>query len=178
MDQHVDRGIRPEADMRKLVLMVITLLAIASVSFAQTSGKISTVWKCAAPSPAHALPVGDAPDHVYVVEQGKCTASSGEIAGVKQKEGVPTEFLEGTATTAKGHGVFVETMANGDKIFYSYEFTGTSKNKVMDTGSNKWTVTSGTGQFKGIKGNGTCQAKGNPDGSGEYTCTGTYTIAK
>jgi hypothetical protein len=29
-----------------------------------------------------------------------------------------------------------------------------------------------------MKGNGTCQAKGNPDGSGEYTCTGAYTLAK
>jgi len=178
MDSEVDPGIHQEADMRKLVLMVVTLLAVASASSAQTSGKVSTVWKCVAPSPAHALPVGDAPDHVYVVQQGKCTASSGEIAGMKQKEGASTEFVEGTATTAKGHGVFVETMANGDKIFYSYEFTGTSKNKVLDTGTNKWMVSGGTGQFKGMKGNGTCQAKGNPDGSGEYTCTGTYTLAK
>jgi hypothetical protein len=163
--------------MRKLVLMVIAFSAIASVSSAQTSGKVSTVWKCAAPT-AQAMPVGDAPDHAYVVQQGKCTASSGEIAGMKQKEGVPTEFVDATGTTSKGHGVFVETMANGDKIFYSYEFTGTSKNKMLDTGTNKWMVASGTGQFKGMKGSGTCQAKGSPDGSAEFTCTGTYTLAK
>jgi hypothetical protein len=164
--------------MRKLVLMVVALLAVASVSSAQTSGKVSTVWKCAAPSPAHVLPPGDAPDHVYVLQQTKCTATSGEIAGMKQKEGVPTEFVEGTGSSAKGHGVFVETMANGDKIFYSYDFTGTSKNKVFETGTNKWTVTNGTGQFKGMKGTGTCQAKGNADGTAEFTCTGTYTLAK
>ena len=164
--------------MRKCVLMVVAVLAVASVSFAQSSGKISTVWKCAAPNPVHALPVGDVPDHIYAVEQGKCAAVSGEIAGVKQKEGIPTEFLEGTATGAKGHGIFVETLSNGDKINYSYEFTGTSKNKVLDTGTNKFTVMSGTGQFKGMKGSGTCKAKGNPDGSAEYTCTGTYTLAK
>src|SRR4029453_17444579 len=90
--------------MRKCVLMVVAVLAVASVSFAQSSGKISTVWKCAAPNPVHALPVGDVPDHIYAVEQGKCTAASGEIAGVKQKEGIPTEFLEGTATGPKGMG--------------------------------------------------------------------------
>jgi hypothetical protein len=164
--------------MRKFVLMVVALLAVAPIAFAQTSGKVSTTWKCAPPSPMHALPVGDAPDHIYAVQQGKCAATSGEIAGVKQKEGVSTEFMEGTATTAKGQGVFIETMANGDKIFYSYEFTGTAKNKMFDTGSNKWTITSGTGQFKGIKGSGTCKGKGNPDGSADFTCTGTYTLAK
>jgi hypothetical protein len=178
MDQGVDPSFHEETDMRTLSPMVVALLAVASVSSAQTSGKISTVWKCAAPSPTHALPVGDAPDHVYAVQQSKCTASSGEIAGMKQKEGTSTELMEGATSSAKGHGVFVETMANGDKIFYSYEFTGTSKNKVLDTGTNKWTVSGGTGQFKGMKGNGTCQAKGNPDGSGEYTCTGAYTLAK
>ena len=36
-----------EADMRKLVLTVVALLSLASVSYAQTSGKIATVWKCA-----------------------------------------------------------------------------------------------------------------------------------
>ena len=178
MDSHVVPGIHTEGKMRKLALMVIALLAVASVSAAQTSGKISTMWKCSAPSPTHALPVGDAPDHAYVVQQSKCTTSSGEIAGMKQKEGASTEFADGTATTAKGHGVFVETMANGDKIFYSYEFTGTSKNKMLESGTNKWTVSGGTGQFKGMKGSGTCAGKGNPDGSGDYNCTGTYTLAK
>jgi hypothetical protein len=164
--------------MRKCVLMVVAVLAVASVSFAQSSGKISTVWKCAAPNPMNALPAGDAPDHIFAVEQTKCTATGGEIAGVKQKEGMATEVLDATATTAKGHGIFLETLDNGDKITYSYEFSGTSKNKVMEAGSNKWTVMNGTGKFKGIKGSGTCKGKGNPDGSAEYTCTGTYTLAK
>jgi hypothetical protein len=163
--------------MRKLVLLGVALLAVPSISFAQ-AGKISTVWKCATPSPAHALPVGDTADHAYIVEQAKCTAASGEIAGVKQKEGTATEFLEAHGATSKGHGVFVETLSNGDKIIYSYELSGTSKNKILESGSNKWTVTSGTGQFKGIKGSGTCQAKGNADGSADFTCAGTYTLAK
>jgi hypothetical protein len=164
--------------MRRLVLTVVVLLAGTTLAFAQTSGKITTTWKCAPPNPSHALLVGDTPDHVYVIDQGKCTTSAGEIAGVKQKEGIPTEFVEGMGATSKGHGVFVETLANGDKIFYSYEFTGTSKNKMLESGTNKWTVSGGTGQFKGMKGSGTCQAKGSADGSAEFTCTGTYTVAK
>jgi len=167
-----------EADMRKLVLTVIALLSLASVSYAQTSGKIATVWKCAGGTPMNPLPVGDAADHIYGVQQTKCTAVSGELAGLKQTEGVPTEFVEATGASSKGHGIFVETMSNGDKIVYSYDFTGTSKNKMMDTGSNKFTVTSGTGRFKGMTGGGTCKAKGNPDGSAEFTCSGTYSLAK
>ena len=164
--------------MQRFALMVASL-AMASTAFAQSSGKISTVWNCAAPNPSHALPVGDTPDHVYVVEQSKCTATSGEIAGLKQKEGTATEFLEGTSPTAsKGHGVFVETLSSGDKIFYSYDTTGTSKGGVLVSGSNKWTITEGTGKFKGVKGSGACTGKGNPDKTANFTCTGTYSLAK
>ena len=49
---------------------------------------------------------------------------------------------------------------------------------MLESGSNKWTVTGGTGQFKGMKGSGTCKGKGNPDGSADFTCTGAYTLAK
>ena len=36
------------------------------------------------------------------------------------------EFFEGMGTNAKGHGIFVETLANGDKVYLNYTFTGTS----------------------------------------------------
>ena len=69
-------------------------------------------------------------------------------------------------------------MANGDKIYFTYQPTGTSKNGVMQSGSNKWQATGGTGKFKGIKGNGACSGKGNADGSTNWTCTGTYSLPK
>lgn len=166
--------------MRK-VLSIFAVIGLA-VAIAQaqtgTSGKTASSWKCAAPNPVNALPVGDAPDHVYAVQQVKCTATKGEIAGIAEKEGAATEFLDGTATAGKGHGMFVETLANGDKLYVSYEFTGVVSNKVFQSGSNTWTVTGGTGKFAGAKGNGTCKAKGNPDGSANFDCSGTYTLAK
>ena len=73
-------------------------------------------WKCAGSTPMNPLPVGDAADHIYGVQQTKCTAVSGELAGLKQTEGVPTEFVEATGASSKGHGIFVETMSTGDKI--------------------------------------------------------------
>lgn len=165
--------------MRKLLLILMaTCLAVsATAAQAPASGKSATTWKCTAPSPANALPVGDAPNHMYVIEQIKCTAVKGEIVGVKQTEGTATEFVDVTGDTSKGHGVFVETLANGDRGFYSYTFTGTSKDKVMVSGSNKWSLTGGTGMLKGAKASGTCTAKGGPDGT-TFDCTGTYTLAK
>ena len=166
--------------MRTFQLFLAAACLAVSPATAQTpaSGKTATTWKCAAPSPVNALPVGDEPNHMYVVEQIKCTATKGEIAGVKEKEGTGTEFVDVTGDTSKGHGVFVETLDNGDKAFVSYTFTGTSKNKLMVSGSNKWTFTGGTGMLKGAKASGTCTAKASPDGGLTFECAGTYTLAK
>lgn len=165
--------------MRKLISAVVVCGAVMGVLvFAQggTTGKLQVQWKCAPPNPVNMLPVGDTPDHAYVIEQVKCTAANGEIAGVKEKDAMGTEFVDGTGNTSKGHGVFVETLANGDKIVYSYDFTGVSKDNKFVSGSNTWKATSGIGKFKGITGSGTCTAKGNPDGSSVFDCTGTYSI--
>lgn len=83
-----------------------------------------------------------------------------------------------TGDTSRGHGIFVNILANGDKAYVRYTFTGTSKNNMIVSGSNKWTIVGGTGMFKGAKGSGTCTAKGNPDGSADFECIGTYTLAK
>jgi hypothetical protein len=162
--------------MRRFLIIVFVICLTATAASAQ--GKIDTPWKCAKPAPAHTLVAGDQPNHAYTLQSVKCTATKGEIAGVKQKEGVATEFLEATGNTVKGHGTFVETLANGDKIHYSFETSGTSANNMFQSGNNKWTITGGTGKFKGIKGSGTCKGKGNPDGSAEFSCTGTYTMPK
>lgn len=166
--------------MRRLLLILAATCLAVSTTLAQTpgSGKTASSWKCDAPKPVNALPVGDEPNHMYVVEQVKCTATKGEIAGVREKEGTGTEFAEVTGDASKGHGVFVETLANGDKAFLSYTFSGMSQNNMMVSGSNKWTITGGTGMFKGAKGSGTCTAKGNPDGTANFECSGTYTLAR
>jgi hypothetical protein len=168
--------------MRKLLLIpALFVVASAAVLLAQTAapaGKLDTQWKCAPPNPIHALPVPDAANHSYVIQQGKCTAAKGEVAGIKEKEGSSTEFMEGTGDNGKGHGIFVATYANGDKITYTYTFTGVSKNNMLVSGGNKWTMGGGTGKFKGITGSGTCTAKGTGDGGGVYDCIGTYTMGK
>ena len=166
--------------MRAIVVVTLASSLAAAASAAQTpaSGKTASAWKCAAPNPTHAVPVAGHANHAYVVSSIQCTAVKGEIAGIAEKSGVATEFVEVMGDKAKGHGIFAETLANGDTLTVSYEFTGTMKNQQFQSGSNKWTVMDGTGKLKGAKGQGTCTAKGGPDGSLNFDCTGTYTLAQ
>jgi len=69
-------------------------------------------------------------------------------------------------------------MVNGDKIYFTYQTTATIKNGQMQSGSDKWQATGGTGKFKTIKASGTCTGTGNADGSTTWACTGTYSLPK
>ena len=97
---------------------------------------------------------------------------------MKEQEGTATEFVDVVGDKAKGHGTFVETLANDDKVDVAYTFEGTSRDEVFQIGSNKWTFVDGTGMMKGAKATGTCTAKGSPDGGILFECAGTYTLAK
>jgi hypothetical protein len=162
--------------MRKLLLVCCFLVLSASAALAQ--GKIAVKWDCGAPDPAHVLDAGDQPNHVFSIGQMKCTAVSGEIAGVKQQSGVGTEFHELTGNSDSFKGVFVETLANGDKIHYTYEGTATMQDGALVSAKNTWSSTSATGSLKGIKASGTCNATGKPDGGAKFECSGEYTLAK
>jgi hypothetical protein len=162
--------------MSKPVLLLGLMWLCATVALAQ--GKVANGWACGKPSMGQSIEVGDQPNHAYAIDQIKCTSTKGEIGGVKEKEGTGTEFAEVTGNSSKGHGVFVETMANGDKINFTYQTTATIKDGKMESGSDKWQATSGTGKFKGIKASGTCTGTGTADGATNWTCSGTYTLPK
>ena len=169
--------------MRKLLLPAVVICLVTPIVLAQTatsgsSGMVNASWHCTAPSPAYNIPVPDKANHAYGIEQITCTATKGEIAGIKEKDGIATEFIEATGNSAKGHGIFVETLVNGDKITIAYQNTATMNNNQLQSASDTWTVSSGTGKLKGITGKGTCKAKGNPDGTADFDCTGNYTIPK
>ena len=165
-----------EERMRKLVLVCGFSFLSASMALAQ--GPVAVQWNCAQPAPVNSLDAGDQPNHVFSISKVKCTAAKGEIAGVKQREGVGTEFHEVKGTSDQFHGVYVETLANGDKITYTYKGTATVKAGGLESASNIWSATSGTGKFKGIKASGTCKAVGKPDGTSTFDCSGNYSIPK
>ncbi|MBI2677634.1 MAG: hypothetical protein HYX28_02515 [Candidatus Koribacter versatilis] len=150
-------------------------LVCLSATLAAAQGKIASTWHCPKPAGGANYQIGDQPGHSYALVQYHCTASKGEIATVKEKEGTSTEFSEMSGDKSSGHGMFVATMANGDHVHYSFTSQSTWKNGMMQSGSNKFEVKGGTGKFKGAKGSGTCAGKGNKDGSADFTCTGTYT---
>lgn len=162
--------------MRKLILVCCFSFLSASMALAQ--GPVAVQWNCAQPAPVNSLDAGDQPNHVFSISQVKCSATKGEIAGVKQHEGVGTEFHEVTGASDRFHGVYVETLANGDKITYTYKGTATVKAGGLESGNNTWSATSGTGKFKGIKASGTCKAVGKPDGTSTFDCSGNYSIPK
>src|SRR5262249_53116541 len=106
-----------------------------------------------------------------------CTALKGSIGSVKEKDGVATEFTETTGDNATGHGEYVETLSSGDQIHYKYTLTRVLKDGKPVSGGNKWSVVGGTGKFKGATGGVPCKGVANPDGSGNYDCTGNITGA-
>jgi len=172
--------------MRNLLLPLLFAGLVTTVTIAQTrsaglasTGAVDSSWHCKAPNPAYNIPVPDAPGHAYAIQQFSCAATKGEIAGVKEKDGIATEFGEVTSAGVKGHGIFTETLANGDKLTVSYTSSATmGANNQMQAGGGPWTVTGGTGKLKGITGKGTCKAKGNADGTADFNCVGTYSIPK
>jgi hypothetical protein len=165
--------------MRKLLgvsgLVCGLVLTCAGGALAQ-EGKVDNGWACGKPASANSIDVGDMAGHAYGIDQIKCTSPKGEIAGVREKEGTGTEFMEVKGNKATGHGIFVETMTNGDKLTFNYQLSGTMENGMLKSGTDKWQAVSGTGKFKGIKGSGTCTGTGTADGGANWTCAGTYTL--
>jgi hypothetical protein len=162
--------------MHKRFFVVCSMCLCASMAMAQ--GKVDSQWSCPKATVAHSIEVGDQAGHAYSIAQFSCTATKGEIEGQKEKEGTGTQFDDVKGNASRFHGVFVDTLANGDKLHISYEGTATMEKGQVQSGSNAWSITNGTGKFKGAKGKGTCKAKGNPDGSSTYECAGEYTLAK
>jgi len=145
----------------------------AAMSLAQTS--TATSGKCGKPDVQQSIPAGDHEGHVFALAQGKC-ATKGEVGGAQSKEGMFSEHQDISGNHVRAWGVYVETFDGGDKVFYTYQASGTLKDGAF-SGGNKYQVTGGTGKLKGIKGLGTCKNTGTADGGSEYSCTGEYTLA-
>ncbi|HXW92238.1 MAG TPA: hypothetical protein VEK33_16930 [Terriglobales bacterium] len=99
------------------------------------------------------------------------------MGDTKEQEGTFTEFGEVRGGAVQNHGLFVETLASGDKVFLQYHGTQTWKEGKFESGANKWTLAGGTGKFKAVKGEGGCKGKSNLDGSSTWNCEGTYSVA-
>ncbi len=163
--------------MRRALFLVCMFFLMAPLAVAQT--KISGTDQCGKNSIEHMIPAGDHPNHSLGVNQGKCTWTKPfVIAGIASKEGVFTGLQEADGDKVRTHGVYVDTMANGDQAHYRYEFTATAKNGQLQVTAHKWQLVGGTGKLKGVKGQGTCKVTPTADGGATYECQGEYTLAK
>jgi len=161
----------------KYKFLAICVLAILVVGSGAAQTKMSGTGACAKPDVEHTILVPDSPGQSYAISQSKCTWNKPwEIEGQPTKGGVATVFAHTTGNTVRQSEVFVDTFPNGDKVFYRYEATTTIKNNVPQPNKGKWTITSGTGKLKGIKGSGTCSVTPAADGSAAYECEGEYTL--
>jgi hypothetical protein len=158
----------------KILYGCVIFAFVVSMTPAQT--KLTSSGKCGKPDVHQDIAAGDQIGHLFTLASGKC-ATKGEVGGAASKEGVFSEYGEVSGDHSKVSGVFVETFDSGDKIFYTYQATGTMKDSAFQAGENKYQITGGTGKMKGIKGSGTCKTTGTADGGLEYACTGKYTIA-
>jgi hypothetical protein len=174
--------------MRKLLFIALPLVMLGTTAMSQdkptamakakpaamASDKIDTKWHCLKPSEQHQLDAGDIPGHAYGIVQGSCDATAGGSLG--EKTGQFTESQEMWKASMSSHGIFISTLDNGDKIRYTYTFSGPMDSTKRMT--NRWRIVNGTGKQKGIKGSGTCSGNSNADGSIDWTCTGTYSMGK
>lgn len=163
--------------MRKLAILCLVVF-LASAAAAQT--KMSGSLTCAPSDPAHIIRVGDDPGHAYGVAQGSCTwTRPWEIAGEKATVGIGTQVQHIKGNTMKARGTFVDTMTNGDKVSYSFEFTTVNSASGARVEGHKWEIAGGSGKFRGIKGSGTCTATPQgTDGTFNYECVGQYSLPR
>jgi hypothetical protein len=167
-----------ETNMRVRLALCGAVLCVCLPPILSAQNALVSHWDCSKSSDAHSIDVGDQANHTYAVSKGPCTASKSDVGGVKEKEGIGTQFAETMGGAMTWHGVFVVTAENGDKIYYTYANLGKGivKDGQFQSGKNKWSMVGGTGKFAAAKGEGTCTGKGNGDGTASWDCKGTYTL--
>jgi hypothetical protein len=153
-----------------LIAGIACLWSVGAVAQTKTAGSNL----CSKPDPAHMLPAGDRPDHMFGVDTMKCTwPKPFEIGTDKAKESVATESMEMSGNKARAHGVHVVTMESGDKVFVNFQGVTTFKDGKPVGGKGTWSIGGGTGKYKALKGKGTytCAPSGDSmgcSGEGEY----------
>ncbi len=164
--------------MRPKFFVFLIGVAIAGAAAAQTN--TGGTLHCSKSDPVNMIEIGDRPGHAFVVAKSACTwAKPMEIGGTGAKDGVSVAQEEMSAGKSTGNGVHWSNMASGDKIFVRFQGKSTyDKDGKMLTSKGTWSYTGGTGKLKGIKGKGTYDGKGSPDGTADFEIAGDYALPK
>ena len=161
--------------MRSWFVLFCVLLFTA----AATAQKMTEQIKCGKPDQQHAIPVGDAPGHVYSISHASCTyLKPGNIGVAKKVAGEDVIFSETSGNSTQWHGLYTETMSNGEKLYYRHHGGGVLNNGAFTSGEDVWEVSGGTGSYKAYRGKGVCKLHPQPDGTFLDECSGEYTAPK
>jgi hypothetical protein len=158
---------------------VVTVCCVLLMSAAGAAQKMTEQLKCSKPDQEHAIPVGDAPGHIYSITHSTCIyPKPGNIGVAKKVSGEDVVFIETRGSRSTWRGVFTETMSNGDKLYYRHTGWAVLKDGAFASGEDRWEVSSGTGSYKGFTGKGICKPRPQPDGTFMDECSGEYKASK
>jgi len=162
----------------RFVFVFLIAIGLAAAATAQT--KTSGTLQCSKSDPVNMVEIGDRPGHAFVLAKTACTWSKPmDVGGSGTKDGVSVASGEMSGGKSNDTGAHWSTMASGDKIFVRFQGKSTyDKDAKMQTSKGTWSYTGGTGKLKGIKGKGTYDGKGSPDGTATYEVEGDYTLPK
>ncbi len=156
---------------------IVCVFLWAGLSHAQF--KWSGSGQCAKPEPDYTIEVGDHPGHAFNIQKSTCSWSTQTaIEGLQHQGGSATAFNDISQNKSRYHGIYLDTLSNGDKVTYRYEGAGTVKDGKLASFEEKWTLLSGTGKLKGAKAQGTCKGSGNADGSSHVECQGEFHLVQ
>ncbi|HEY3204134.1 MAG TPA: hypothetical protein VGL03_10780 [Thermoanaerobaculia bacterium] len=155
-------------------LLVLGVLVAVSLSAAtKTSGTATCKSDPASPPP---VTVSDKPNHSFAVGKAQCTWTGFLVAGQQYKDGVSVSLGEISGDTNSYSGYHVATTNTGDTSVSRFQGSGKLRDGKTVSETGTWTLTSGSGKLKGIKGKGTYKGTANADGSMTYKVDGEYSL--
>jgi hypothetical protein len=166
-----------EDKMRRSCLVLGLTLLGAHMLAAQT--KLSGEGTCSDPEVAHALPVGDRPNHNFTISQTKCSWTKPfEIGGTKAIAGTGVQFDESSGNTARFHGYYRDRMSSGDTVTYRYQGVSSFRGGVPQSAGWTWMIHGGTGKLNKLQGRGSCKGSWNTAKVYTFRCDGEYRLVE
>jgi hypothetical protein len=121
--------------------------------------KVEGKVHCDKPDPAYAIDVPDRPGHALLLAKRKCNWTEPlVIMGAKARAGEAISFTERMEGTLHVHGFETDILDNGEKLTWQ-NMGQVLEEKGPATAKGRWSLKSGTGKFRGIKGGGTYEGK-------------------
>ena len=141
--------------------------------------KISGSLECASPAFHQVMEVGDRTGHTMILSQRECVWSQPlKIEGASSKEDILYLFTDARQDGARETGYNTLVMSNGDRVFMHYAAFVKNNRRKPASGVGTFALSSGTGKFLGIYGNGTSVSHSAADGKMTVRVEGQYTLPR